>query len=86
MSYESKMLKELQMPLRKEVEEALLKALFRHNGVIKEFSSGEKIVDEIAEEFELDKKQRNAYLETVYQKENRVKKSLLWHRQNIFYK
>ncbi len=80
MSYESKMLEELQMPLRKEVEDALLEALFRHNGVIKEFSSSEEIVNEIADEFELNKKQRNAYLETVYKKENRIKKSFLWHR------
>lgn len=80
MSYEGKMLEELKMPLRVEVEDALLKALFRHNGVIKEFSSGEEIVNEIADELKLDKKQRNTYLETVYKKENRVKKSFLWHR------
>lgn len=80
MSYEGKMRKELQMPLRKEVEGAILKALFRHNGIIKEFSSSEEIVNEMADEFELNKKQRNAYLETVYKKENRIKKSFLWHR------
>lgn len=80
MSYEGKMLKELNMPLRKEVEQALLKALFRHNGVIKEFGSGEEIVDEIADDFKLNEEQRTTFLETVYRKENRVKKSLLWHR------
>lgn len=80
MSYEGQMLEELRMPLRKEVEDALLKALFRHNGVITEFSSGEEIVNEIADEFKLDKQQRSAFLETVYKKENRVKKSSLWHR------
>lgn len=37
MSYEGKMLLKLKMPPRKEVEEALLKSLFKHNGVIKEF-------------------------------------------------
>jgi hypothetical protein len=35
---------------------------------------------EIADEFELNTKQRSAFLETVYRKENRVKRSLLWHR------
>ncbi len=68
------------MPARKEVEHALLKILFKHGGVIKEFSSGEEIVDEIANEFKLDKNQRAAFLKTTYRKENRVKKSLLWHR------
>ncbi len=45
MSYESKMLKDLKMPTRKEVEQALLKSLLNHNGVIKEFGSGEKILN-----------------------------------------
>ncbi len=80
MSYESEKLKTLKMPIRKEVEEALLKSLFNHNGVIKEFSTGEEIVDEIANYFELNDQQRKAYLETIYRKENRIKKSLLWHR------
>ena len=80
MSYESKTLEELRMPARKEVEKSLLKTLFRNNGIITEFSSSEKIVDEIALDFELNENQRTAYLETVYRKENRVKKSLLWHR------
>ncbi len=80
MSYENDMLKKLKMPPRKEVELALLIALFRHNGVIKEFGSGEEIVNEIADDFKLNHEQRTAYLETIYRKENRVKKSLLWHR------
>lgn len=80
MSYESKMLEDLQMPTRKEVEEALLRSLFINNGTIKEFGASEKIVNEIANEFGLNKKQRTAYLETTYRKENRVKKSYLWHR------
>src|SRR5215813_10807397 len=79
MSYESKMLEKLRMPTRKEVEQALLKSLFNNNGSIKEFGTGEKIVDEIADEFDLNEEQRTAYLETVYRKENRVKKSYLWH-------
>lgn len=80
MSYEGKMLEELRMPTRQEVEHALLRTLFEHNGVIKEFGSGEEIVHELANEFALDQNQRRAILETVYRKENRVKTSLLWHR------
>ena len=80
MSYERKMLEDLEMPTRKEVEQALLKSLFNHNGVIKEFGAGEEIVEEIANDFGLNEEQRTAYLETIYKKENRVKKSYLWHR------
>lgn len=40
MSYESEMLGKNKMPLRKEVEQALLLTLFNHNGVIKEFGGG----------------------------------------------
>jgi hypothetical protein len=80
MSYESKMLEDLKMPTRKEVEQALLRSLFENNGVIKEFGAGEKIVEEIADDFGLNEKQKTAYLETVYKKENRAKKSYLWHR------
>ena len=75
MSYEGKMLNDLKMPTRKEVEKAILKSLFYNNGVIKEFGAGERIVDDIANEFSLNEKQRSAYLETIYRKENRVKKS-----------
>ncbi len=80
MSYESQMLEELAMPAKREVENALIKILFKHNGVIKEFGSGQEIVDEIANEFELSNNQREAYLQTVYRKENRIKRSNLWHR------
>jgi hypothetical protein len=80
MSYERKMLEDLKMPTRREIEQALLKSLFNHNGVIKEFGAGEKIVEEIANDFGLNEEQRTAYLETIYKKENRVKKSYLWHR------
>lgn len=80
MSYESEMLKKFDMPPRKEVKQAILKSLFRHEGVIQEFSSDEEIVDEIANDFGLNKEQRDAYLETVYKKEDRVKRSNLWHR------
>jgi hypothetical protein len=80
MSYESKMLEDLKMPPRKEIETALLGALFANNGVIKEFGAGETIVDEIADNFHLNEEQRTACLETIYRKENRVKKSYLWHR------
>lgn len=80
MSYESKMLEDLNMPTRREVEQALLKSLFCNNGVIKEFGTGEKIVDDIANDFGLNEEQRTACLETIYKKEDRVKKSYLWHR------
>lgn len=80
MSYESDMYSQYNMPTREQVEHALLRALLNHGGVIKEFSSGQEIVDEIAIEFDLNEKQRSAFLETLYRKENRVKKSLLWHR------
>jgi len=80
MSYEGKMLADLKMPTRKEVEQALLKSLFCHNGVIKEFGVGEEIVNEIADDFDLTLEQRTAFLQTIYRKENRIKKSLLWHR------
>ena len=80
MSYESRMLEKLKMPARKEVEKALIISLFNHQGSIKEFSSGEDIVEELADYYRLSFDQRNVYLETVYRKENRVKKSSLWHR------
>ncbi len=80
MSYEGKMLADLKMPLRKEVEKSLLISLFNYNGAIKEFNSNESIVREIADAFNLNDEQRNANLETIYRKENRIKRSSLWHR------
>ncbi len=80
MSHEAKMLNDFRMPTRKEVEQALLKALFTHGGTIKEFGVGEEIVNEIADDFGLSEEQRTAYLETIYKKENRIKRSSLWHR------
>src|ERR1017187_74877 len=80
MSYERKMLEQFAMPTQTEVEQALLRALLKHGGVIKEFGSGQEIVDEIGNEFGLNESQCSAFLETIYRKENRVKKSLLWHR------
>jgi len=80
MSYESEMLEELSMPKRDRVEDALLKTLFRHNGVVKEFASGQAIVDEIADEFYLNDRQRAAVLARIYRKENRRVESSLWHR------
>ena len=62
MSYERKMLENLEMPTRKEVEHGLLISLFNHNGAIRDFSAGEKIVDEIANDFGLNEEQRTAYL------------------------
>lgn len=80
MSQEREMLQELTMPTQSEVERALLRSLFNNNGTIKEFSASEKIVEDLANEFGLNERQRTANLETIYTKENRVKKSNLWHR------
>ena len=80
MSYESRMLEQLAMPTRTEIERALLRTLLKNGGVVKEFGTGQEVVDQLAEEFQLNKQQRTAALETVYRKENRLKKSLLWHR------
>lgn len=80
LSYEASMLKQFKMPSRKGVENALIIFLFNNNGAIKEFSASEEIVEEIADHFRLNEQQREVYLETIYKKENRVKKSFLWHR------
>lgn len=79
-SYEGKMLAQFAMPTRKQVEQTLLRVLLKHGGVIKEFAAGQEIVGEIADEFSLNARQRSAVLETVYRKENRIKKSFIWHR------
>jgi len=80
MSYESRMLEQLAMPRRAEVQNALLRTLLKHGGVVKEFAAGEEVVDELADRFQLNPAQRTAALKTVYRKENRLKKTLLWHR------
>ena len=64
MSYESKMFEKFAMPTRKQVEQALLHALLKHGGVIKEFGSGQEIVNEIANDFNLNEHQRSAFLQT----------------------
>ena len=79
-SYEGSMLEQLAMPTRAEVEKLLLITLFKHNGVIREFASGVEIVDKIADGFSLNQEQRNAVLERIYRKENRLVKTPLWHR------
>jgi hypothetical protein len=80
MSYEREMLEMLAMPAKQEIKEAIIKTLFRHNGSIKEFASGQIIVDEIADQFSLSKEQREEELKRIYKKENRVVKTPLWHR------
>src|SRR6266496_210997 len=80
MSYESRMLEQLKMPTRTMVSRALLRTLLKHGGVVKEFGAGQEVVDEIADQFQLNKGQRTTALETIYRKENRLKKALLWHR------
>ncbi|HLG28822.1 MAG TPA: hypothetical protein VI387_01310, partial [Candidatus Brocadiales bacterium] len=66
MSYERKMLEQFAMPTRNQVEQALLRALLKHGGVIKEFGSGQDIVDKMASDFGLNVHQRTAFLQTVY--------------------
>jgi hypothetical protein len=80
MSYEGEMLEKLAMPTKKEVANALLIVLFKHNGIVKEFSSGEDIVNEVAGLFSLNEQQRSTVLERIYRKENRIVKTPLWHR------
>jgi len=80
MSYESRMFEQLAMPTRTQVGRVLLRTLLKHGGVVKEFGGGQEVVDEIADQFQLSEAQRTATLEIVYRKENRLKKSLLWHR------
>ncbi|MGH8529761.1 MAG: HNH endonuclease [Nevskiales bacterium] len=80
MSYESDMLSQFAMPTQKSVEQTLLCSLLKHGGTIEEFASGQKIVDEVAGAFGLSEQQRSAVLETIYRKQDRLKKSLLWHR------
>jgi hypothetical protein len=77
---EPEMLRDLEMPARKDVERALLEALFRHGGTIQDFSSGQKVVAEIADRFHLTTEQRTAILTRTYFKENREVRSPLWHR------
>ncbi len=80
MSYEGHVLDRFAMPSRGEVEQALLQELLRHGGAVKEFASGQQVVDELANQFRLSEEQRSAALETVYRREGRPKRSLLWHR------
>jgi hypothetical protein len=80
MSYERQIFEKLAMPTREQVEQVLIRTLLNHGGVIKEFSSGQETVSEMADELSLSKQQRSAFLETIYRKENRLKKALLWHR------
>lgn len=79
-SYEQNMFETFKMPSRVEVEGVLLQVLFRHGGVIREFSSDEMIVEEMACRFNLSAEQRTARLETIYHKENRKKYANLWNR------
>src|SRR5438046_4881601 len=80
MSYERRILEQFAMPIRGEVRQTILRTLLKHGGVVKEFAAGQQVVEEIANEFELTQAQRTAALETVYRKQNRIKKALLWHR------
>jgi hypothetical protein len=74
------MLETLDMPKKQDVKNSIIETLFKHNGSIKEFASGEEIVTEIADMFSLSKEQREAVLERIYRKEDRIVKTPLWHR------
>ena len=74
------MLQDYNMPTRDEVEQDLLIVLFKHGGVIREFSNDENVVNEIAENFKLTEEQKSVVLERIYRKENRIVKTPLWHR------
>jgi hypothetical protein len=80
MSYERQMIAKLAMPQRGQIQAALLRQMLARDGVIKEFGESETVIDELADQFGLNSMQRHAVLETVYRRENRVKKSSLWHR------
>jgi hypothetical protein len=53
MSYESRMLAEFAMPARSKVQGALLRTLLKHGGVVKEFATGEEVVGQLADQFQL---------------------------------
>jgi hypothetical protein len=59
-SYEKRRLQQLAMPTRIEVGRALLRTLLKNGGVVKEFGAGQDIVDQLADEFHLNKAQRSA--------------------------
>ncbi len=81
MSYEKKTFEQLALPPREKVIQALLLALLKHNGVIKEFGAeNQEFCNEIADELELTKAQRTASMQTIVRKENRVKRFPAWHR------
>lgn len=80
MSYEASMLAKWQMPSRERVADVLLQVLLEHRGVIKEFNSNSEVVDELAAKCGVSDAQRSVFLETIYRKENRLKRTSLWHR------
>src|SRR5206468_11161951 len=49
----SRMLGRLAMPTRTQVGRALLRTLFKHGGVVKEYGAGQEVVSELADEFNL---------------------------------
>lgn len=80
MSYENDLMIQYNMPPKDEVAKFLLIILFKNNGSVKEFDSNQEIVNNLSNHFNLNEEQLSAYLETIYKKENRVKRSSLWHR------
>ena len=81
MSYESKVFKELSLPNRNEVIQVLLMSLFKHNGFVKEFGSGNQdFVNELADVLSLSNQQRSFLMQTIVRKEGRIKTFPAWHR------
>ena len=81
MSYESKVFKELSLPNRNEVIQVLLMSLFKHNGFVKEFGSGnQEFVNELADVLSLSNQQRSFLMQTIVRKEGRIKTFPAWHR------
>ena len=62
------MLAQLAMPTRKQIRRALLRTLLKNSAVVKEFGTGQEVVEQLADEFHLDEAQRTAALETVLSK------------------
>jgi hypothetical protein len=81
LSYESQIFKQLALPSREDVIRILLTSLFKHNGRVKEFGSGDQdFADELADSLNLSNVQRTFQMETIVRKEGRLKKFPAWNR------
>ncbi|MBM4169383.1 MAG: hypothetical protein FJ215_09530 [Ignavibacteria bacterium] len=81
LSYESRVFKQLSLPKREEVIDALLTALLKRNGYVKEFGAGnQEFVNHLADSLGLSVNQRTFSMQTIVRREGRVKKFPAWHR------